>query len=317
MHDWQKIVSHLSNQYKDVNKRVRPSQTNATRWWSKYKTVRTVIQSTSSFLAYYISLLNLNEGKKSLKWSKNQIESITNLLLLWNDKPANIGILYGVHIILERLNITMNHLQTSGLTMRDVKPSILSCYDYLEALCDDKNGILTDLVENSRMFTKELMKRFKADITQQLLTKKRNGSTSQLIMSMEHTKMVREQIQIFLKALLKGMEKRVLNDFTENNEYFDQMTMLSPSNVTKINDDNADMSVNFLCTLAKLDECTTKLELKGFAEEFKSLTTEMMSFVDYENEDENDNEDENEAHEFMEKRRKRIEWVLLSEFFFN
>lgn len=137
MKDWQATISAFSTQFKDVDKRVRPPQTNATRWWSKYKTVRFAIQSTSSFLGFYTNLLNLNELKNKLKWSRNQIESIKKLNSIWKANPANIGILYGVHIILERLHSTMQHLQTSGLPISDVQSSIKSCYRYLDALNSD------------------------------------------------------------------------------------------------------------------------------------------------------------------------------------
>lgn len=39
MNNWKDIICHLSNRFKDINKRMRPAQSNATRWWSKYRAV--------------------------------------------------------------------------------------------------------------------------------------------------------------------------------------------------------------------------------------------------------------------------------------
>lgn len=341
MNDWRNIINKLS-QFRDVDKRTKPPQTNVTRWWSKYKAVRTIINSTSSFMAFYLSLANLNEVKKSLKWKTKQIESITRLHSLWNESASNIGILYGLNTILERLHATMCYLQTSGLPMCDVQPSITSCYGYLQELLNDKDGRMTNIIENSALFCERLVSdRFNTEKCQQLFTRKQQAGSaafapndgSHFLMDTINMDIIRTELNKLLHALLRELDERFMNDFGDvhNSSYFNEMSTISPSEVIKKNygDDNSQLSLKRLCWHAKLNSNETEVEFITFAKEFKCWVEEKQKLIStnenatcnvggaHIDDDDNEEEDNEDEHAMNTHQRRRLEWALLNEFFFE
>lgn len=118
----------------------------------------------------------------------------------------------------------------------------------------------------------------------------------------------------------------------ESKEYWDEISVLSPTNIIKRNDENSDESSSYdqlslkkLCMLANLNEVDILAEFSNFTKEFKSLAAEMQeeitnrNYIDIENEIEEElandhgSDDDNDCE--TKSKRNRLEWVLLSEFF--
>lgn len=57
--DWKEIVSMLNAKYSDINKRLRPRMYNATRWWSKFKTIDNICKTISVAVAVLTSIRKL------------------------------------------------------------------------------------------------------------------------------------------------------------------------------------------------------------------------------------------------------------------
>lgn len=327
MNDWKKIVGHLAENFKDINKRLRPAQTNATRWWSKFRAVNHVVNTESSLLAFLISLSNLNELKQKSKWSKKQKIQITNLQQQWLSKSGatNIGILYGVNAILERMHKTLDELQSSAQPYCNMLGTISSCHAYLQTILKDENGELTNLVKNSKCFIQKAISRLKIDSVQCLLNKRFNES--QLIISPKQEQVIRKQLEEYLKSLIREVQDRFIEDFETNKVFYKELSLFNPQNIIQI-DENSEISLDYLCAYNNMNKVVVISELKKFGPAFKSFLIDIKATEvcgDFENTSFDTQTKSNDVLNFDENLENgeddenhtqcTIEWKFLKDFF--
>lgn len=330
MNNWKDIICHLSNKFKDINKRMRPAQSNTTRWWSKYRAVDHVMKTESCLIAFLISLSNLNALQNKSNWTQNQKNHISELNSFWlsNSSAINVGILFAAHRILGRMHQTMIDLETSAQPFCNMLPCISSCHQYLNSLFNDENNQLTELISQSRDFADNVIDRLRNESVQALFIEATDGS--HLLMSENHEREIRKQVQRFLKSLSENVEYRFMKDFRDNEIFYKEISLFIPSNVIQINE-ASEISLHYLCTYYNdLDKQITETELKKFGPQFKIFLNNKKDrranaeasfpYHDYEtdNVDDTAEEVENDGDGCDDEYIPRnicTEWKILKEFF--
>lgn len=159
---WSDIVKELGKKYRDLDKRLRPRQTNTTRWWSKLKLLDQTCKTVSRTLVFLLSLIDIHTlifTHKTMKCTKNQEEFLEEMYNNWSNDMKKIALLHATRSILHRIHIT----STSTLPISEVMPVIMSCHKYLQSHYIDESNILTDLIENSWDFAESVFDEIKID----------------------------------------------------------------------------------------------------------------------------------------------------------
>lgn len=309
---WKDVVNKLSVKYGDIDKRIRPGQSNTTRWWSNIRLLNNVCKNVSCYLNFFINLTNLNIliADKTIQCTVNQKEIFPKNFNEWSKDLKSLIILHVVRKILNQMHETMVFLQSSALPMSEMVPSILSCHKYLKSNYMNENEKLSELLEESYTFADSILRHLVTEDVQNMIL-----ATTELPFTIndEDKNEVFLLIQSFLKQLLDGIEKRFLTEFDRNPTFFQNIATLSPSKLLKISEGEK-VTLHYLCGIVDLNHKKTVNEFKEFAREFINHTQRQQSHLHERNANETNNEEQDEDVQNEYSVSTRDEWLILKNF---
>lgn len=225
----------------------------------------------------------------------------------------------------------MSFLQTSGLAIIDVHTCILNCDDYLQKLTSHNDDtILPQLFKNATKFLYSIGDRLKSNETKQLISTGGVSPNNNLPLSSKIASFKEEiakkktfsKIDTLAKSLLHNLNERFLNEFKENEVFYKELSLLSPSNILKF-DRNVNINFKYLCILFGFDQKIVEPEFVDFMSNFQiyfnsQKEANIVSLLEHVNiseiergDEEEDEDDEFEEDELEEQTHVRVDWKLL------
>lgn len=260
--DWRKKVVKLGQTYHDIHPRIKPATIASTRWWSKQKVIKSMVKSPSCMCMVYIMIVNsLKVAPKKLK-----NEKLIPLSQFWF-KSYNILMVFAMDKILTTLRVSSDNLQRSTISIGEIIPIIQSCYQSLNELADPTNPALSLILEGGRSFVQTVHERCSGDEVQILIGKQ--GNKIDLITDAEMTA-AKECIIEIVNDLLVEFEKLFLDGFTENEDFYKEISVLMPENVLKLHE-NTQISLKHMAIKNKIDEKSVVEKFRKFAADFQSI----------------------------------------------
>lgn len=329
MKEWIRIVKFLSENFKNINSRVRPARINTTRWSSGHEALHSTFKNSSHFLAMYLTLHNILHTKKRSIYNltPENLSLLRRLYKYWS-VPENISKGFSLYVIFIEMNKYSTRLQTSCLPIIEMVPTVKACYKYVKDLCDSpaETPILASMNLESKTFLEGISHLIKEDIIQHILTD--DKKEIELLSNIQNSnnninpRPLNQSIKMFLKSLMENIEGRFIADFTDNvsKKFYEEINSLCPIKIMQYNS-NTTISLKFLCKTFKLVESTVISEIKNMGYEFYSyhqqFSTVQSLNESFQNIDFNDSiKDYESAGTFDENTTPPIrdEWKSLSAF---
>lgn len=272
MDDYKKIISTLSAKYKDIDRRIRPRLYNSTRWWSKLSTINMIIKTTSHMVLFLVYLSNVYflRKKRGLGLKEKQKEQLKNLYNEWTKDRRNIILSFSLRVILQKMQDVLSKLQTNSLPIYELQPLIESSYRFIEDVYNNKDGQLTNLIENAVKFSDSVYLRLLSPEIRSLFLNIDEFSTD---ITDTQKEAIQQILQQFTKLVYNGIQNRFLNNFHKFKVYYSEIQALNPLRIMQAEKDT-NLRFRNLCKYNGLDKSKTLAEFSSFTEEFKRIANE-------------------------------------------
>lgn len=247
MTEWEANIKEMFYKYGDVNIKKKPVVIKGTRWWSKPKSLNTVIANSSSFVAMYISAHAMTTSKSLISRFEDTLNK-QRKVFAYLMKYENIVFAHILNALMSRLQVVTSNLQKNGLYIGDVIKEMFKINLMFTEYADE--GVLS-LINNAKQFADDVVKKLKNE------EKIPQDKTVTADDNMQHVSIA---IENFLSGVIRQFHLRFLNEVTLNEDFYVEIKYLNPMFFRTLNFET--VSLNILCNLARIDQVLVLEQLK-------------------------------------------------------
>lgn len=271
--NWKEMVKILAKKYGDINERIMPQKSNATRWWSKFKCLKNTCKTISCLVAFLVNLKTLYISAKS-RLTDPQKSEIEELHDIWTKDSQNIILAHSLQPILHELHKRHTRLQSFPLPISDMMAIVEESDEYLQKLEQDEE--MTQMIDRGCAFSKDVLNRLLTEEVKKFLSD-RGGDDSASIynldVSNQQKQLIKNEIAKFLKQLRMNLEKRFFKNFAMFKQYYSELRALSPFSVLRM-PQNSQIQFLYMSEYNDFVQSEFELEFKLFANEFQEFSKE-------------------------------------------
>lgn len=253
MDEWDRNMQRTFKEYGDINPNKRPVAVTAIRWWSKEKSLRTVINNSSSFLVTYkcaYAMVTSKDLTSRFEETQKKQEKVLTFLM----DTENILLAYILNIILNELQRATSNLQENGLYIYDMIKEIYKLNLTINKLNEEIHSMVDDALD------------FLSEVSNKIMSDPDIPDEYKIENECLNISNVTTAIKTFLTNLKDELHTRFFEEVTQNEDFFLELKYLSPTYFNSQQFNHA--SLKNLCIFANIDHDLALEQLKGIANIF-------------------------------------------------